>query len=100
MEQKTRSKFLPWPGWNLGPWHLEAADVATRLPRTPPFSRFLQHAGGYSRTILTPNLQGCFLIYFYSFDIRLRLCSTYSLLPVDLPDFLAVIANHLKTPMP
>src|SRR6218665_1903762 len=33
-------------------------DVATRLPRTPPFSRLLRHAGGYSRTILTPNLQG------------------------------------------
>src|SRR6218665_2247433 len=32
----------------LGPWH---------LPRTPPFSRLLRHAGGYSRTILTPNLQ-------------------------------------------
>src|SRR6218665_291891 len=29
---------------------------ATRLPRTPPFSRLLRHAGGYSRTILTPNL--------------------------------------------
>ena len=29
-----------------------------RLPRTPPFSRLLRHAGGYSRTILTPNLQG------------------------------------------
>src|SRR6218665_736885 len=58
MEQKTRSKFLPWPGWNLGPWHLEAVDVGTRLPRTPPFSRFLRHAGDYSRTILTPNLQG------------------------------------------
>src|SRR6218665_452585 len=56
MEQKTRSKFLPWPG--VGPWHLAAADVATRLPRTPPFSRLLRHAGGYSRTILTPNLQG------------------------------------------
>src|SRR6218665_3546566 len=42
----------------LGPWHLAAADVATRLPRTPPFSRLLRHAGGYSRTILTPNLQG------------------------------------------
>src|SRR6218665_362800 len=35
-----------------------AADVATRLPRTPPFSRLLRHAGGYRRTILTPNLQG------------------------------------------
>src|SRR6218665_3275405 len=58
MEQKARSKFLPWPGLNLGPWHLAAADVTTRLPRTPPFSRLLRHAGGYSRTILTPNLQG------------------------------------------
>src|SRR6218665_4024481 len=57
MEQKTRTKFLPWPGLNLGPWHLAAADVATRLPRTPPFSRLLRHAGGYSRTILTANLQ-------------------------------------------
>src|SRR6218665_3309845 len=35
-----------------------SSDVATRLPRTPPFSRLLRHAGGYSRTILTPNLQG------------------------------------------
>src|SRR6218665_1685554 len=30
----------------------------TRLRRTPPFSRLLRHAGGYSWTILTPNLQG------------------------------------------
>src|SRR6218665_1965712 len=37
---------------------IAAADVAIRLPRTPPFSRLLRHAGGYSRTILTPNLQG------------------------------------------
>src|SRR6218665_1197826 len=58
MEQKTRSKFLPWPGYNLGPWHLAATEVATGLPRTPPFSRLLRHAGGYSRTILTPNLHG------------------------------------------
>src|SRR6218665_494635 len=58
MEQKTRFKFLPWPGLNLGPWHLAAAAIATRLPRTPPFSRLLRHAGSYSRTILTPNLQG------------------------------------------
>src|SRR6218665_2571186 len=35
-----------------------AADVATRLPRTPPFSRLLRHAGRYSRTILPPKLQG------------------------------------------
>src|SRR6218665_1257744 len=37
-----------------------SSDVATRLPRPPPFSRLLRHAGGYSRTILTPNLQGFF----------------------------------------
>src|SRR6218665_1145436 len=37
---------------------IAAADIATRLPRTPPFSRLLRHAGSYSRTILTPNLQG------------------------------------------
>src|SRR6218665_2299977 len=43
----------------VGPWHLAAADVATRLPRTPPFSRLLRHAGGYSRIILTPNLDLC-----------------------------------------
>src|SRR6218665_1274650 len=36
------------------------ASSATRLPCTPPFSRLLRHAGGYSRTILTPNLQGYF----------------------------------------
>src|SRR6218665_1953509 len=58
MEQKPRSKFLRWPGKNRGPWHLAAADVATRLPRTLTFSRLLRHAGGYSKTILTPNLQG------------------------------------------
>src|SRR6218665_3900181 len=34
------------------------SDFSIRLPRTPPFSRLLRHAGGYSRTILTPNLQG------------------------------------------
>src|SRR6218665_1874371 len=42
----------------VGPWHLAAADVATRLPRTPPFSRLLRQAGGYSRTILTPTCRG------------------------------------------
>src|SRR6218665_929697 len=42
----------------VGPWHLAAANVASRLPRTPPFSRLLRHTGGYSRTIITPNLQG------------------------------------------
>src|SRR6218665_29690 len=48
------------------------ADVATRLPRTPPFSRLLRHAGGYSsRTILTPNLQG------YSLNIRGVMSSEY-----------------------
>src|SRR6218665_3321506 len=34
------------------------SDLGIRLPRTPHFSRLLRHAGGYSRTILTPNLQG------------------------------------------
>ena len=38
--------------------HIAAADVSTRLPRTPPFSRLLRHIGGYSMTILTPKLQG------------------------------------------
>src|SRR6218665_2966199 len=37
---------------------VEPRTLASRLPRTPPFSRLLRHAGGYSRTILTPNLQG------------------------------------------
>src|SRR6218665_1021981 len=40
-----------------------SSDVATRLPRTPPFSRLLRHAGGYSRTILTPNLQDNVCVY-------------------------------------
>src|SRR6218665_178588 len=34
------------------------SDLGIRLARTPPFSRLLRHVGGYSRTILTPNLQG------------------------------------------
>src|SRR6218665_3587703 len=37
---------------------VEPRSLAHRLPRTPPFSRLLRHAAGYSRTILTPNLQG------------------------------------------
>src|SRR6218665_1284243 len=41
--------------------------LAFRLPRTPPFSRLLRHAGSYSRTILTPNLQGLLLDYYYYF---------------------------------
>src|SRR6218665_3215974 len=41
---------------------LEPRTLAPRLPRTPPFSRLLRHAGGYSRTILTPNLQGYTLL--------------------------------------
>src|SRR6218665_1630565 len=31
---------------------VEPRTLASRLPRTPPFSRLLRHAGGYSRTIL------------------------------------------------
>src|SRR6218665_2586535 len=56
--RKLDPNFCPGRGIHLGPWHLVTVDVATRLPRTPPFSRLLRHAGGYSRTILTPNLQG------------------------------------------
>src|SRR6218665_793165 len=37
---------------------IQPRTLASRLPRTPPFSRLLRHAEGYSRTILTPNLQG------------------------------------------
>src|SRR6218665_240111 len=37
---------------------VEPRTLASRLPCIPPFSRLLRHAGGYSRTILTPNLQG------------------------------------------
>src|SRR6218665_2389809 len=54
--RKLDPNFCPGRGIHLGPWHLAATDVATRLPRTPPFSRLLRHAGGYSMTILTPNL--------------------------------------------
>src|SRR6218665_3511927 len=32
------------------------SNLGIRLPLIPPFSRLLRHAGGYSRTILTPNL--------------------------------------------
>jgi len=46
-----------WPGLDIGPWHLAAANVTTRLPRTPHFSHLLRHAGGYSGTILTPSPQ-------------------------------------------
>src|SRR6218665_3450843 len=34
------------------------SELGIRLPRTPPFSRLLRHPEGYSKTILTPNLQG------------------------------------------
>src|SRR6218665_2149267 len=37
---------------------VEPRTLASRLPCTPSFSRHLRHAGGYSRTILTPILQG------------------------------------------
>ena len=62
------------------PGHLAAADVATRLPRTPPFSRLLRHAEGYSRTIRFLSLG--FLVIHYLQEIgqwcrlyRLRLTS-------------------------
>ena len=59
--RKLDPNFYPGRGRTSNvfePWHLAAVDVATRLPHTPPFSRLLRHAGGYSRTILTQNLQG------------------------------------------
>src|SRR6218665_3869424 len=37
---------------------IQPRTLASRLPRTPPFSRLLRHSEGYSRTILSPNLQG------------------------------------------
>src|SRR6218665_3202749 len=36
---------------------VRTSDLGIRLQRTPPFSRLLRHAGGYSRTILITNLQ-------------------------------------------
>src|SRR6218665_3256830 len=36
---------------------IQISALAGVEPRTPPFSRLLRHAEGYSRTILTPNLQ-------------------------------------------
>src|SRR6218665_1124593 len=41
---------------------VEPRTLASRLPRTPPFSRLLRHAGGYSRTILTPDLQTVYIL--------------------------------------
>ena len=52
------SNCCPSQGLNLGPLNLEPLMVTTRLRYTPPFSRLLRHAGEYSRTILTPYLQG------------------------------------------
>src|SRR6218665_2923867 len=48
---------------NFCPGRGRTSYLGIRLPRTPPFSRLLRHAGGYSRTILTPNLQGQTYIY-------------------------------------
>src|SRR6218665_2653880 len=97
----------------VGHWHLAAADVATRLPRTPPFSRLLRYAGGYSRTILTPNLQRnkqtcpplfslyplpplfllllihCFLFVLLYYSVLLILCpSLYPQQPISLHSYL------------
>src|SRR6218665_3418802 len=46
------------------------SDLGIRLPRTPPFSCLLRHAGGCSRTILTPNLQGLNLLPTLNHRIR------------------------------
>src|SRR6218665_3471186 len=40
---------------------VEPRTLAPGLPRPPPFSRLLRHAGGYSRRILTPNLPPIFI---------------------------------------
>src|SRR6218665_2213621 len=56
--RKLDPNFWCGGGRTSGPWHLAAADVATTLPCTPTFSRLLRHAGGYSRTILTPQPAG------------------------------------------
>src|SRR6218665_639017 len=55
----TEKNFLPKAeqrcAWSrkLDPnFEVEPRTLASRLPRTPPFSRLLRHAGGYSRTIL------------------------------------------------
>src|SRR6218665_2637409 len=61
------------------PWNQAAADVATRLPRTPPFSLLLRHAGGYSRTIVTLNLHVYIYIYIYTcIYIYIYIYITYS----------------------
>src|SRR6218665_3409071 len=40
--RKLDPNFCPGRARHFGHWHLAAADVATRLPRTPPFSRLLR----------------------------------------------------------
>jgi len=36
MEQKSRSKFLPWPGFEPRTSHLAARQASTRQPWTSP----------------------------------------------------------------
>src|SRR6218665_1402675 len=45
--RKLDSNFCPDRDRTSDPWHLAAAHVVTRLPRTPPFSRLLRHEGGW-----------------------------------------------------
>src|SRR6218665_3591969 len=52
---------------------VEPRTLASRLPCTPPFSRLLRHARGYSRTILTPNLQGFDLLHAFLIVLRTQL---------------------------
>ena len=41
MKQKSRFKFLPWPGLKHGPRSLMAANMTTRLWRTPSAARLI-----------------------------------------------------------
>src|SRR6218665_2855827 len=43
----------------------------------PSFSRLLRYAGGYSRTILTPNLQRCIILLYYYCNYTIILLLLY-----------------------
>ena len=54
-KQKSRFKFLPWPGLNLGPCSLMAAKVTARLRRTPLFT--IEHYNVVERGYINQILQ-------------------------------------------